>query len=64
MRENPEASYLLWGPYDSGKTHLLYAQYRQLALAGVPCNVRTADELLDEIQRMEFEQDFLLLAAV
>ncbi len=59
MRENPEVSYFLWGGYESGKTHLLYAQYRQLALAGVPCNVRTADELLDEIQRMELDEDFL-----
>ncbi len=59
IRENPEASYFLWGPYDSGKTHLLHAQYRQLVLTGVPCNVRATDDLLDEIQRMEFDQDFL-----
>ncbi len=59
MRENPGASYFLWGPYDAGKTHLLHAQYRHLATAGAPCNVRTIDDLLDEIQRMEFDQDFL-----
>ncbi len=45
MRENPEVSYFLWGPYDSGKTHLLHAQYRQMALAGVSCNLRTTDDL-------------------
>lgn len=59
MLENPEGSYFLYGPYDCGKTHLLHAQYRHLALAGVPCNVRTAVDLLNEIQRMEFDQDFL-----
>ena len=59
MRENPAGSFFLHGPYDSGKTHLLYAQYRCLALAGVPCNARTTVDLLDEIRRMEFDQDFL-----
>jgi DNA replication protein DnaC len=59
MREDPEDSYFLFGPYDCGKTHLLHAQYRRLALAGVPCNVRTTVDLLNEIQRMECDQDFL-----
>ncbi len=59
IRENPEGSYLLHGPYDSGKTHLLFAQYRRLALSGIPCSARTTVELWSEIQRMEFDQDFL-----
>ena len=59
MREDPEGSYFLCGPYDCGKTHLLHAQYRALVLAGVACNVRTTVDLLNEIQRMEFDQDFL-----
>ena len=59
IKENPEGSYFLHGPYDSGKTHLLYAQYRRLALAGIPCSARTTVELLNEIQRMEFDHDFL-----
>ena len=59
MREDPEGSYFLHGPYDCGKTHLLHAQYRTLVLAGVACNVRTTVDLLNEIQRMEFDQDFL-----
>lgn len=59
MREDPEGSYFLHGPYDCGKTHLLHAQYRSRVLAGVACNVRTTVDLLNEIQRMEFDQDFL-----
>ena len=59
MRENPEGSYFLHGPYDCGKTHLLYAQYRRLALAGIPCSARTTVDLLNEIQRSEFDRDYV-----
>jgi DNA replication protein DnaC len=58
MQINPEGSYFLCGPYGCGKTHLLYAQYRSLALAGVHCHVRTSTELLSELQRMEFDPEF------
>ncbi len=58
MQANPEGSYFLHGPYGSGKTHLLHAQYRSLVLAGVPGNVRTSDELLGELQRMALNEDF------
>ncbi len=58
MQSNPEGSYFLHGPYGCGKTHLLHAQYRSLVLAGVPGNVRTSDELLDELQRMALDDDF------
>ena len=59
MQGNPEGSYFLHGPYGCGKTHLLHAQYRRLVLAGVPCHVRTTVELLNEIQRTEFDPDFI-----
>ena len=59
MKDAPESSYFLHGPYGSGKTHLLLAQYRTLVLAGIPCDLRTTAQLLKEIQRMEFDSDFL-----
>ncbi len=58
MQANPEGSYYLHGPYGSGKTHLLLAQYRSLVHAGVPANVRTSHELLGELQRMALDDDF------
>jgi DNA replication protein DnaC len=59
IKDAPENSYFLHGPYGSGKTHLLLAQYRTLVLAGIPCDLRTTAQLLNEIQRMEFDSDFL-----
>jgi DNA replication protein DnaC len=59
MQANPEASYFIHGPYGCGKTHLLYAQYRKLVLVGGHCHVRTSTELLDELQRMEFDHDYV-----
>jgi DNA replication protein DnaC len=60
IRENPEGSYYLTGSYGSGKTHLLYAQYREMALAGrTSCHVRTTRELVKELQRAEFEDGFV-----
>ncbi|HYK88838.1 MAG TPA: hypothetical protein VE398_08715 [Acidobacteriota bacterium] len=59
MREDPEGSYFLHGPYDCGKTHLLHAQYRTLVLASVVCHIRATVDLLNEIQRMEFDQEFV-----
>jgi primosomal protein DnaI len=58
MQTNPEGSYFLYGPYGCGKTHLLYAQYRNLVLTGIPCHARTSTQLLNEIQRMELDSDF------
>jgi DNA replication protein DnaC len=58
MQTCPEGSCFLHGPYGCGKTHLLYAQYRSLVLAGIPCNARTSTELISEFQRMEFDSDF------
>jgi DNA replication protein DnaC len=48
------------GAYGNGKTHLLFAQYRQLVTAGrVRCNVRTTRELVEELRRAEFDEDFV-----
>jgi DNA replication protein DnaC len=43
MRRNLSASWYLTGPYGSGKTHLLYAQYREMVHAGkIRCQVQTS----------------------
>jgi DNA replication protein DnaC len=60
MRRDPSGSYYLNGSYGSGKTHLLYAQYRGMVLAGkVQCHVRTTRELVEELRRAEFDNDFV-----
>ena len=42
-----------------GKTHLLYAQYRETVLAGkVHCHVRTTRELVEELRRAESDDGF------
>jgi len=46
-------------PFLNGKTHLLCAQYRELVTAGmVYCHVRTTRELVEELRRAEFDEDF------
>ena len=60
MRKDPGGSWYLTGAYGNGKTHLLYAQYRELASAGqVRCHVRTTRELVEELRRAEFDEDFV-----
>jgi DNA replication protein DnaC len=60
MRTNPACSFYMTGSYGSGKTHLLYAQYRELVLAGkTRCHVRTTRDLLEELRRAEFDDDFV-----
>lgn len=34
IRKDPGGSWQLTGAYGNGKTHLLYAQYRELVVAG------------------------------
>ena len=54
MKSRPEGSWYLTGPYGSGKTHLLYAQYHEMAVAGrTRCHVRTTRELVEELKKME-----------
>ena len=60
MRALPEGSWYMTGHYGSGKTHLFYAQYRDMAVAGrTRCHVRTTRELLEELRRMELEDEFV-----
>ncbi|MBN2320341.1 MAG: ATP-binding protein [Acidobacteria bacterium] len=60
MLEDPDGSYYLTGSYGSGKTHLLYAQYRQMVLAGkIRCHVRTTRGLVEELRRAEFDDGFV-----
>ena len=57
---DPGGSWYLTGAYGNGKTHLLYAQYRELVTAGqVRCHVRTTRELVEELRRAEFDEDFV-----
>jgi DNA replication protein DnaC len=58
LRGNPRGRWYLHGAYGSGKTHLLYAQYRVLATSGqVRCHVRTSRELVEELRRAEFNEE-------
>ena len=60
MRAHPEGSFYITGYYGSGKTHLFYAQYRELAAAGnIRCHVRTTRELVEEPKRDELESEFV-----
>jgi DNA replication protein DnaC len=59
MRSLPEGSFYLSGHYGSGKTHLFYAQYSEIASAGkTRCHVRTTRELVEELKKMELENEF------
>jgi len=59
MLGHPAGSWYLTGAYGNGKTHLLYAQYRELVTAGnVHCHVATTRELVEELRRAEFDEDF------
>jgi DNA replication protein DnaC len=49
-------SYYIYGDYGSGKTHLLYSQFRKMALdfnLGVKCFIRSTKDLLKELQDEE-----------
>ena len=60
MRKDVGGNWYLTGAYGNGKTHLLYAQYRELVTAGqVRCHVRTTRELVEELRRAEFDDDFI-----
>jgi DNA replication protein DnaC len=60
MRELPERSWYMTGNYGSGKTHLFYAQYREMMMAGrILCHVRTTRELVQELKQAEMDDDFV-----
>lgn len=55
IKANPKGSYFLHGFYGSGKTHLMIAQYRHLALQGSTCILRSSKQLMDELRRAEMQ---------
>jgi len=58
VKAAPEGSWYMTGDYATGKTHLLYAQYRELAMAGrTLCHVRTSRELVEELRAVELEHE-------
>jgi DNA replication protein DnaC len=60
MLGDPAGSWYLTGAYGNGKTHLLYARYRELVTTGqVSCHVRTTREFVEELRRAEFDDDFV-----
>jgi DNA replication protein DnaC len=60
MRMDLAGSFYLTGSYGSGKTHLLYSQYREIVLAGrTRCYVRTTRNLVEELRRAEFDDGFV-----
>jgi DNA replication protein DnaC len=60
MRGLPDGSWYMTGHYGSGKTHLFYAQYREMAVAGkTRCHVRTTRELVEELKRIELDGEFV-----
>lgn len=59
MRKDPGGSWYLTGAYGNSKTHLLYAQCREIVISGkVHCHVRTTRDLVEELRRAEFDEDF------
>ena len=60
MKMKPSGSWYLTGSYGSGKTHLLYAQYREMVLTcKTRCHVRTTRDLVEELRRAEFDDAFV-----
>jgi DNA replication protein DnaC len=60
MRGLPEESWYLTGHYGSGKTHLFYAQFREMAVAGkTRFHVRTTRELVEELKKAELDSGFV-----
>jgi DNA replication protein DnaC len=53
MTASPGSSFFIKGIYSQGKTRLLVCQYRRLAEQGVRCEIRTARDLVKELQLAE-----------
>ena len=53
IRENPQGSYFLCGAFSRGKTYLLVAQFRRLALEGRKCILRSGRDLMEELRKAE-----------
>jgi DNA replication protein DnaC len=60
LQKDPGGSWYLTGAYGNGKTHLLYAQYREIVISGkMYCHVRTTRELVEELRRAELDKEFV-----
>jgi DNA replication protein DnaC len=60
MQQALGGSWYLTGAYGNGKTHLLYAQYREIVISGkAHCHVRTTRELVEELRRAELDDNFV-----
>lgn len=57
IAENPTGSYFLFGSFSRGKTHLMIAQYRYMAMRGSKCLLRSARELMEELRKAEVAPD-------
>jgi DNA replication protein DnaC len=57
LRGSPYSSFFIRGIYSQGKTRLLVCQYRYLAERGIQCELRTAKELISELQAAEAPVD-------
>ena len=53
LRQKSYDSYLITGGYSSGKTHLMIAQYRFIALAGIKCVLRSARDAIEELRKAD-----------
>ena len=53
VRRDPRGSYFIHGFYSSGKTHLMIAQYKHLALARENCVLRSSRQLMEELRKAE-----------
>lgn len=60
MRMDPGGSWYLTGSYGSGKTHLLYGQYRELVLAG-KIRFHVCRDLVEELRRAANSMRILFL---
>jgi DNA replication protein DnaC len=50
IREDPAGSFFIHGTFSQGKTRLMICQFRRLAELGIQCEIRTAKELIRELQ--------------
>ncbi len=64
IQADPQGSFFVHGAYGQGKTHLLWAQFRVVWVAGIKCAFRTSHALLEELRKEEMDEDFSLLRDV
>jgi DNA replication protein DnaC len=60
IRDDPGGSWYLTGDYGNAKTYLLYAQYREIVMAGeTKWHVRTTRELVKELRSADLDHGFV-----